>query len=250
MTRFLIKLSYDGTNFKGWQIQPKVRTVQDDLEKCLAKIAKTNVQVTGSGRTDAGVHARAQYANFDLDLNIEPDQLIKALNSNLPDDVFVRKCWQVSDDFSARYDAVSRTYIYRLAKEYSPFNRLFSVWLPRFNIDKKGLLECLPWFCGKHDFSSFAQQNPDLNHYLCNLTEFSLHEQDNEYVFTISANRFLHNMVRRIIGTCLRVVHTKSDPEIIRNLIAARDSRNNLIYCAPPQGLFLVRVVYPTIEES
>jgi tRNA pseudouridine38-40 synthase len=244
MTRFLIKLSFDGTLFNGWQTQPQVRTVQDTLENVLTQIAGQKVMVTGSGRTDAGVHALAQYAHFDLENNMLPENIIPALNSNLPPDVTVLYCWLVNDDFSARYDAISRTYQYHLALQYSPHKRLYSAWLPRFNFSQQALDECLAFFLGEHDFLSFARQNPDLKHYRCNITDFNLIHLNNELVFEITANRFLHNMVRRIVGTCLRISHTKTDPAVITELIAARDPRNNLIYCAPPQGLFLSRVIY------
>jgi len=248
MPRFLISFSYDGTDFSGWQIQPDVRTVQETLENCLQDIQGYKVKVTGSGRTDAKVHALKQYAHFDLDNSMSTEQIISALNSKLPADIIVNKCWKVKEDFSARYDAVTRTYQYHLTLQYSPFTRNYAAWLPRMRFSKESLICYLHFFLGKHDFSAFARQNPDLNHYRCNVISFDLDCSQKELIFTIKANRFLHNMVRRIVGTCLRLSHTNSNPEIIKNLLEKKEPKNYLIYTAPPQGLFLSEVEYPGIN--
>ena len=245
MPRFLIQLSYDGTDFHGWQNQPDARTVQDTLENILSEIQCNKVAVTGSGRTDAGVHALRQYAHFDLDTRMSPAQIIAALNSKIPSDIRVLNCWQVPDNFSARYDAISRIYHYHLALDYSPFSRRYSAYLPRFKYSEASMLGYLRFFYGEHDFSAFARHNPDLENYICTIQGFELRKTQDELVFIIRANRFLHNMVRRIVGTCLRISHTNTEPEVITELIAARDPKNNLIYTAPPQGLFLADVLYP-----
>ena len=245
MQRYLICLSYHGTDFNGWQIQPQGRTVQKTLENILSDIASKHVAVTGSGRTDARVHALRQYAHFDLDSRMNTNQIVAALNSRVPDDIRLQSCQQVSDDFSARYDAVSRTYHYHINLDYSPFSRKYAAWFPRFKFSPDQLAKCLPMFLGEYDFSAFAKYNPDLKHYRCVIKSFELQQQEGQLVLIIQANRFLHNMVRRIVGTCLRVCHTKNDPTIIKKLINDKDPTNNLIYTAPPQGLFLYQVEYP-----
>jgi tRNA pseudouridine38-40 synthase len=248
MPRYLICLSYDGTEFHGWQIQPQTRTVQACLENILSDIASEHIAVTGSGRTDAKVHALTQYAHFDLDSRMNTDQIVAAMNSKVPTDIKIQTCQQVNPRFSARYDAVSRTYHYHIDLEYSPFSRNYAVHFPRFKFSPDALRKCLPWFLGEHDFSAFAKHNPDLIHYLSTINKFELEQENGQIVLIIQANRFLHNMVRRIVGTCLRVCHTNSDPEIISQLFINADPTNNLIYTAPPQGLFLTQVEYPELD--
>ena len=245
MSRYLICLSYDGTDFHGWQIQSQGRTVQACLENILSEIAGSHIAVTGSGRTDARVHAQNQYAHFDLDTRMNTNQIVAALNSRVPADIKIQNCQQVPDDFSARYNATSRTYQYHIALDYSPFQRHFSVNFPRFNFTQESISNCLPKFLSEHDFTAFAKHNPDLNHHRCTIKAFEIHKKESQLILTIQANRFLHNMVRRIVGTCLRISHTKSDPAIITKLINDCDPTNNLIYTAPPQGLFLTHVEYP-----
>ncbi|MCF7919192.1 MAG: tRNA pseudouridine(38-40) synthase TruA [Candidatus Cloacimonetes bacterium] len=245
MPRYLIRLSYDGTHFSGWQIQDHARTVQQCLEKALSYFdAPVPLTVTGAGRTDAGVHALRQYANFDLEKEISPQQMVAALNTRLPDDIRVLQSWQVTSDFSARYSALSRSYEYHLAIHRTPFNRLYSAFLPRYRINAEIIEKCLPYFLGEHDFSTFAKLNPDLHHQRCTVQEFTLEIKDDELIFRIRANRFLHNMVRRMIGTSIRLGHQNKDPMIIKDLIAAANPNNDLIFTAPPEGLFLAEVEY------
>jgi tRNA pseudouridine38-40 synthase len=246
MPRYLICVSYDGTEFSGWQTQPDTRTVQDVMERCFAEICRKRVGITGAGRTDAGVHALRQYAHFDLDTTMTARQIVNALNSKLPADLSVLDCRHIPDDFSARYDAIARIYHYHLSLMYSPVRRLYSAWLPRFKIIPARISQCFPYFLGEHDFSAFARHNPDLNHYRCVIHELELRVDNQELVIEIKANRFLHNMVRRIVGTCLRISHTGKDPAIITSLISEQNPQNNLIYTAPAEGLFLADVIYPS----
>ncbi len=244
MNRLLMNLCYDGTSFSGWQIQPKVRTVQNSIENALQKITGIHIPVTGSGRTDAGVHARNQYAHFDLEMNITASQLTRALNSKLPADIYIKKIIPVQIDFSARYDAIKRSYEYIISKEYNPFDRFYKSYIPKLKIDTRYISSSLPFFLGEKDFTSFSKYNPDLKHCICNILDFNLKESDSDIIFTISANRFLHNMVRRIIGTLLTISHSKQDPAIIVDLFNAKDTKHKLIYTAPPQGLYLKQVEY------
>jgi len=245
MKRYLLRISYDGNAFSGWQSQKEDRTVQQVIENALSEIAKKSVKITCAGRTDAGVHALRQYAHFDFDQNMTAEQIKFAVQAKLPADVSIQKVFAVIEDFNARYDAISRTYRYLLTKQRTPFNRYYKSFLPKKNIRKKIIQNYLPFFLGKHDFSSFSKYNPDLNNCFCEITQLNFKDIGNEYVFTISANRFLHNMVRRIVGTIINISHCELEPEIIRNLIAAKDRNNKLIETAPPQGLYLEEVEYP-----
>ena len=245
MKRYLLRISYDGNAFSGWQSQKEDRTVQQVIENALSEIAKKSVKITCAGRTDAGVHALRQYAHFDFDQDMTAKQIKFALQAKLPADVSIQKVFAVIEDFNARYDAINRTYRYLLTKQRTPFNRYYKSFLPKKNIRKKIIRNCLPFFLGIHDFTSFSKYNPDLNNCLCEITQLNFKDTGNEYVFTISANRFLHNMVRRIVGTIINISHFEMKPEIIRDLIDARDQNNKLIETAPPQGLYIEEVEYP-----
>jgi len=247
MNNYLARISYDGTDFNGWQIQKVGRTVQQVLETALSKIAKVEIKITSAGRTDAGVHALGQYANFHFPILMTPKQIQLALRANLPCDVSVTQIVEVIDNFSARYDATSRTYRYILAKEFTPFNRKYKSFIPKVKIETEIVKECLKYFVGKHDFTSFAKFNKDLNNYFCNVLKFEFEETNTDYKFVIQANRFLHNMVRRIVGTIINISNTKTNPNIIEELIAAGTPENKLITTAPPNGLYLIDVEYPNI---
>lgn len=248
MKHFLARISYDGSNFNGWQIQKEGRTVQQVLENALSVIAKEKIKTISAGRTDAGVHAIGQYANFHFPINMTSKQIRLALRANLPRDVLVTQVVEVINDFNARYDAKSRTYRYILAKDLTPFNRKYKSFIPKVNVNTEIVRKCLKYFIGKHDFTSFAKFNPDLNNYFCEVVKFEFEETDKDYRFEIRANRFLHNMVRRIVGTIINIANTDTDPNIIEKLIAAGTPENRLIITAPPNGLYLIDVEYPDIK--
>ena len=245
MKNFLAKINYDGTDFNGWQIQKEGKTVQQVLENALSKIAKGEIKTISAGRTDAGVHALGQYANFHFPIQMTSKQILLALRSNLPHDVSVIQVVEVSNDFNARYDATSRTYRYILTKELTPFNRKYKSFIPKVKIETENVEKCLKYFIGMHNFTSFAKFNPDLNNYSCKILKFTFEETNEDYRFIIQANRFVHNMVRRIVGTIINISNTDSDPNIINELITARTPKNKLITTAPPNGLYLFDVEYP-----
>ena len=245
MKRYLMRISYDGTNFNGWQSQKEGRTVQQTIEQVLTKIAKTKISTICAGRTDTGVHALRQYAHFDFPVKMTTEQIRMALTSNLPDDISILKVFRVKEDFSARYTAISRIYKYIITNNKTPFNRFYKSFIPQKSISIDRLMGCLPFFLGEHDFTSFSKYNPDLNHCICNVTNFKVNKVDNDFIFEISANRFLHNMVRRIIGTMINISHTNTDSTIITQLIERKDQKNKLITTSPSHGLYLAEVVYP-----
>lgn len=250
MSRFLVKLAYDGTNFQGWQVQPKVRTVQEVLENIMGNIAKKKTSVTGSGRTDAGVHAYCQYAHFDLDLQITPIQILKGINSQTPEDILITDVFPVADDFHARFDACSRTYQYVITRTINPFNRLYRGYFPRKNIHPDYIEAVLPLFLGEHDFTNFSRQNPDIPNHRCNISEFQIEEKESDIVLTIKADRFLHNMVRRIVGTLVNLSHIMGEKMIIESLLLGSDKYRKYIFTAPAAGLFLIDVGYPPEKLS
>ncbi len=245
MPRYAIKLSYDGTDFTGWQVQVDSRTVQGVLETALSKMAKKPITVMGSGRTDSGVHALGQVAHFDLDLNMTPQQIGLALRTLLPYDIGILDVIPVADDFHARYQAYQRDYRYHIAQERTPFNRLYRSTFARKKILPDRIAECLPHFLGSHDFKAFCKPNPDIPNTVCDMNRLDFDEEDGGWVFSLSADRFLHNMVRRIVGCIITLTHKGLPPTFIRDLLESGTSHQLLTPTAPPQGLYLMKVHYP-----
>lgn len=245
MQRYLLNIAYDGSCFSGWQKQPHQNTVQNELEKALAAIAKEIVKTIGSSRTDTGVHALSQFCHFDFPVNLNPKQMQLALRTKLPKSIGINAVYIVENDFHSRYDALARSYRFEIAEKITPFNRNYKSFFPKYPLKPEKIKECLPLFRGKHDFEMFAQKNEELNSYICTVTEISFVEYVYGYLLTITANRFLHNMVRRIIGTVVKLSHDENLYEIISQLLKKNDNYRHLVYTAPPQGLYLTEVVYP-----
>ncbi len=245
MARYLLKIAYDGSGYYGWQKQWISPTVQEIIEGLLSKIARETIFITGSGRTDSGVHALAQYAHFDFQVNMTPEQIRLALNSKLPSDIMIDQVLLVPDEFHARFDAYERSYIYRICKVRTPFNRLYYSSFPRKKINTELILPCLKYFEGVHDFTSFSKPNPDVPNRVCDIKSISWEEFEDSYVFKITADRFLHNMVRRIVGCLINISHKKLNPAIVKELIEQQDSNQRFIPTAPSNGLYLSEVKYP-----
>ncbi|MDD3050502.1 MAG: tRNA pseudouridine(38-40) synthase TruA, partial [Candidatus Cloacimonetes bacterium] len=245
MKRFVMKLAYDGANYHGWQYQINGITIQQVLEDALYQIAKEPVKVIGSGRTDAGVHALSQYAHFDFPVNMTPLQIKLALRTKLPLDISVDEVYETQPGFNARFDAYSRTYHYKIAQNRTPFNRHYYSYFARQKINPVIIYKCLDYFKGTHDFSAFSKPNPEIPSSVCTITDLSFIQNETGYTFIISANRFLHNMVRRIVGTIILISDRNGNPELIAKLIADKLHDQKNIVTAPPQGLYLSEVLYP-----
>ena len=249
MQKFLLKIAYDGSCFHGWQIQPNGISVQEVLEEALAKIAKTKIDIVGSGRTDTGVHAISQFAHLYFPLNMSPEQIRLALRTKLPDSIRVTEVHQINDDLHARFSASKRTYKYVLTKAKNPFNRLYKSFVPYHRLDIEKMRKTIPFLLGEHDFASFCKPNPQIPNTVCNLTQFDAIEKDNDIIFYISANRFLHNMVRRLIGTLITFSHHSYEPKLIKDLLEAKVGNQNIIFTSPPNGLYLYKVEYPDFDK-
>ena len=242
MSRFRVIIQYDGTGFRGWQLQKNDRTVQGELEKSLKKINDNNlIRVHGAGRTDTGVHATGQVAHFDLSTDLDTSELKNALNGNLPKDIRVMDCDQVSDNFHARFSAKKRHYLYRTRNNQYLLDRNYTWSTEKLNVVK--LNDIAKIIKGDHDFTSFSRNNKNLDHRRCIIYE-SLWKEDNEIVnYYITGNRFLHHMVRYLVGTMVEVLRDKFELEYFRELIN-KPSENVNIFKAPPQGLVLTKVDY------
>ena len=240
--RFFIDFSFKGTNYCGWQIQPNANTVQAEINNALSTILHTNVEVTGAGRTDTGVHAKQMFAHFDCDVDFKKQDLIFKLNSFLPSDIVIYDIFRVRDNINCRFDALSRTYQYHIIQKKNPFNNNAYLVKKALNIDSMN--NACSYIVGNQDFTSFSKANTQTFTNNCNVMLAKWEKLNDEVVFTIKANRFLRNMVRAIAGTLLDVGLGKTEANHVAKIIAAKD-RSEAGTSLPSCGLFLIMVEYP-----
>lgn len=243
MTRYLIDFSYSGANFSGYQKQPGKRTVQDEIEKVLSSINNNSVKLTSSGRTDALVNAIHQKAHFDLDKKIETYKLNGALNSYLPDDIYVNSVTKVDNLFHARYMVKSKTYEYLInTGDYNPLLRthVYQYCKP-LNIRK--MKKAAKYFIGKHDFTTFVSAEDKKEDKVREIYDASVDEKDGIIKITFKGSGFLKYQVRNMVGTLIKVGEEKVLPDIILSLLEKKD-RKCAFLCAPAQGLTLTDVKY------
>lgn len=241
--RYFITLSFDGTAYHGWQIQPHSVSVQEELQKALSILLRMPVEVVGAGRTDTGVHARKMVSHFDINAELDCQQLVYKLNKLLPRDIAVQHVEQVSDDMHARFSAKSRTYHYYVHLGKNPFLRSYSWQLygnPDFELMNKAAVVLMEYM----DFTSFSKVNTDTKTNDCTITEAHWDRVgEGQWRFTITANRFLRNMVRAIVGTLMEVGRGRMTIEQLRQVIEAKD-RCRAGDSVPGNALFLVDVKY------
>lgn len=240
--RYFIEFSYNGKNYFGYQIQPRQNSVQAELEKALSTILREPIKTTGAGRTDTGVHARKIYAHFDTEQIIEID-LVKKLNSFLPPDISVNNIFKVDESLHARFDATHRTYEYYISLAKNPFTQ-YSAWQYwRKDLNVKAMNEACKILFEYEDFESFSKVGADNKTTFCTIYKAYWEQEGTELKFTISANRFLRNMVRAIVGTMVDIGLGKYEPKELRRIIEAKN-RNVAGTSAPAHGLYLVDVGY------
>ncbi len=243
---FLICIFYDGTEFCGYQIQDNGRTVGGVMLTALKRVFGEVLNVSGCSRTDSGVHALNYFISFKADTRMSPETVVKALNANLPDDVSVKSCREVADDFHARYSVISKEYEYRMytAESKSPFMRNHALYL-KYPLNVELLNKAAKSFVGTHDFCSFMASGSKITDTVRTVYKAEVSENsEGFYTFNISADGFLYNMVRIAVGTLLEVQQGKIYPEDIKKIIEAHD-RNKAGFTAPPHGLYLKEVCYP-----
>ena len=242
--RYFIYLEFDGSAYSGWQIQPHSPSVQQTLEQSLALFLRQDVSVTGAGRTDAGVHASEMVAHFDLDEPQDCAWMQNKLNGILPADIAVHRIVPVKADAHARFDAIARTYKYYVTLNKSAFNRDYSWFLPN-EPDFEMMNSAAEILMKTVDFTSFSKLHTDTKTNDCRVTEAKWEElPDGRWVFTITADRFLRNMVRAIVGTLMEVGRGKLTVDGFQRIIESKD-RCSAGDSAPAQGLFLHKIVYP-----
>ena len=248
--RILAIVQYDGTNFIGWQIQPEGRSVQEEIEKVISQILNTPTKIYGSGRTDAGVHAFAQTFHFDVNKDeVDLGRLRYSINSLLPLDIHVISLEVVEDNFHARFDVVSKTYLYSLSLgEYDVFTRRYSTQLPR-NLDVEKMKSAAKLFIGEHDFKNFTSKEEDKKNFVRTIHEFTIDLVENTVIFRISGTGFMKYMVRMIVGTLIEVGLNKINEDDIAALLDSK-IRSISPYKAPAEGLFLMNVEYQRGEKA
>ncbi len=235
-------LEYDGSGFRGWQVQPDQRTVQGELEAGLRRLLGVAHRTVAAGRTDAGVHALGQVANFLTASPLDPERIRRALNGILSPDIAIRSADEVALEFHARRDARRRDYLYRIGYRQRAVGRGYD-WQIRTRLDVYAMQEAASILLGRHNFTSFCVAAAEYENRECHVFECAWHQRGDELYFRIAANRFVRAMVRSIVGTLVQVGRAVRLPREIEGILKAEDRR-----CAgptaPPQGLFLRRVTY------
>lgn len=245
MPTYRLDIEYDGTDWSGWQIQPDRPTVQEALERAVRTAVRSEtIDVTGSGRTDAGVHATGQVAHFSTDVELDPVRLKASLNGLVPHSIAIRGVQLVADDFHARFNARWRRYRYRISVEPLALERSF-VWYVRPEPDIAAMNEAATYLLGRHDFSSFCRTKSETTNRICHVYEAAWFAgpYPGRWDFLVRADRFLHGMVRSMVGTLLDVGHHKLEPTVLRDILNATD-RTSAGPAAPAHGLVLEAVEY------
>ncbi len=245
LQRYFIELSFKGTAYHGWQVQPNAIGIQQVVEDNLALLIKEKVSITGAGRTDTGVHASYFAAHFDIAARlIEPlTETVRKLNHMLPDDIAVLSIYPVGAKHHSRFSAISRTYKYYISNRKNPFKQETSLHISN-KLDKDAMNQAACELLNYKDFSSFCRTNTNVKTHICKIIHAGWEEKDDMLIFTIKADRFLRNMVRAIVGTILKTGYGKMNTEEFTRIIEAKD-RRKAGTSAPSQGLFLTEIEYP-----
>jgi tRNA pseudouridine38-40 synthase len=244
-TNFKLIIEYDGSRYHGWQRQKEDRSIQGEIEKALKTITARSVTLIGSGRTDAGVHAQGQVANFKCDTRLEPAALMNALNALLEDDIVIKACESVHSSFHARYDVKSKVYHYRMLNRPLPaaIGRQYS-WFIRKTLNHEAMRAAIALIIGSHDFKAFEGTGSARQHTTRHIYSAELSEPDNGlFVFQIEADGFLRHMVRNIVGSLVDVGLEKLTPHDFKRILDSKD-RSQASATAPAHGLTLIKVKY------
>jgi tRNA pseudouridine38-40 synthase len=247
--RYFIQLSYDGTNYHGWQIQQNARSVQEEVEKALAVIAREKIEVVGAGRTDTGVHAAFYIAHFDsIQEGLADENMRFKLNCLLPSDIAVQQIYPVRSDAHARFDATYREYEYYLSRNKNPFTHAYAEKESR-KLNVALMNEAAKLLFEVEDFTSFSKLGSDVKTNNCKVTKAFWEEKGDQLVFTIRADRFLRNMVRAIVGTLLEVGLGRMTIDEFKTVIDKKD-RSSAGASIAAKGLFLVDIGYTDLTTK
>ncbi len=242
--RYFIEVSYKGTAYAGFQVQKNANTIQAEVEKSLLIVFRKVIVLTGSSRTDAGVHALQNFFHFDADFAIKKESLYN-INALLPLDIFVKEIRLVNDDAHCRFLAVNREYKYFISSVKNPF-ATDTAWFYPYNINLGLLNEAAAMLFQYHDFTSFSKRNTQVFTNQCSILKSEWYYSDNLLVYYVTANRFLRGMVRGLVGTMLLVGRQKISLENFKQIIESKDC-TKASFATPPHGLFLIKVNYPEV---
>ena len=240
--RYFIKLAYNGTQYHGWQYQPNASSVQETMNKAVSTLLNTEINLMGAGRTDTGVHAKEMYAHFDFDKVFEVANLVHKLNSFLPKDITVYDIIPVLNEAHTRFDALKRTYEYHINTFKDPFLQEQS-WYFHQSLDVNLMNEAAQLLFNHTDFQCFSKVNTDVNTFDCTIFEAFWKQENDKLIFTISANRFLRNMVRAIVGTLVNIGLHKITLTDFENIIKSKN-RDKAGFSVPAHGLYLTKIEY------
>jgi tRNA pseudouridine38-40 synthase len=242
--RYRIDFSYDGTNFNGYQMQPNLRTVQNELEKAVSFLNRQTItSVQSSGRTDKGVHALNQVAHFDLNINTSLDKIKRGLNSNLPDDIHIIKVRKVSNNFHARFSAKKKEYLYKInTSEYNPMMRNYIYQYNRY-LDINKMREAIKYFEGTHDFTSFVSSEDERENKVRTILKTNIKEKNGLIEISFQADGFMKYQVRNMVGLLIYIGSGKKEVDDVKKILEAKD-RKASVKTAPSEGLYLKKVWY------
>lgn len=246
--RYFIEFAYNGKNFHGFQSQPDATSVQETLEKALSTLLRETIAIVGAGRTDSGVHAKQMYAHFDTELDLDSDYWTHKLNSFLPPSIVLYGIFKVAENAHARFDAISRTYEYYIHTFKDAFITDGSWYNShRLNLDKMN--EACKILFEYIDFECFSKVHTDVNTFNCKISEAHWKQSGNQLIFTITADRFLRNMVRAIVGTMVNIGLGKIEVADLRTIIESKN-RGKAGFSVPAHGLYLINITYPYIKKE
>lgn len=241
--RYFIELSYNGSAYHGWQNQPKEISVQEVIEHALSLLLKETVSIIGAGRTDTGVHAEQMFAHFDTDIDFIEEDLVFKLNSFLPKDIAIHTIFKVKADAHARFNALSRTYLYRITLQKNVFN-FDNAYYVKQDLNVEKMKEASQILFEYKDFQCFSKVNTDVKTYHCDIMKAEWFFENNELYFIIKADRFLRNMVRAIVGTMVQIGLGKLQVEDLHTIIKSKN-RSEAGFSVPAHALYLIKIEYP-----
>ena len=241
--RYFIELAFNGKNYHGWQMQPNASSVQQTINDAISKILRNDINIVGAGRTDAGVHATQMFAHFDSKTELDPYEVTNKLNAFLPEDIVIHTMFLTEDEGHARFDAISRSYEYRIWLGRNPFliDTTWQLYQQRLDIEKMN--EAAQVLLDYTNFKCFSKSKTDVRTYDCKVFNAEWKLKSNSLIFYISADRFLRNMVRAIVGTLVDIGLAKKTKQDLIKIIKSED-RTKAGFSVPAQGLFLTNVTY------
>jgi tRNA pseudouridine38-40 synthase len=240
--RFCLLIEYNGSAYYGWQIQNGQVTIQGEIENALNQIYSQKIGIIGAGRTDTGVHARGQVAHFDIDLPIDPGKLLRSLNGILNSDIRIKSVLPADPDFHARYSALSREYHYYIAPQPTAIFGEY-VWYLTYKLNLQKMNKTVKYLIGRHDFKSFCRAKSEVSNHYCEVKEAKWQKKDSFIIFKIKADRFLHGMVRSLVGSLVDVGRNKIAISDFQDILNGRN-RTLAGQAAPAKGLILEKVYY------